>query len=123
MAGGSLVPLLAGERPGDDPRRGVALSELRLRAGRHADALVDGDLKLVRWADGRRELYDLAGDPGETTNLAAERPEELARLEATLDARILLAEGRAGLFGAAGELDLSPAELQNLADLGYVDDE
>ncbi|MEJ5330771.1 MAG: sulfatase-like hydrolase/transferase [Desulfobaccales bacterium] len=29
-------------------------------------------VKLIEWADGRRELYDLTADPGETTDLAAE---------------------------------------------------
>jgi arylsulfatase A-like enzyme len=34
------------------------------------------------------ELYDLALDPGETRNLAAERPDDVARLRAILDARV-----------------------------------
>ena len=49
--------------------------------GAEVVALRRGDLKLVMDADGKRpELYDLAGDPGETTNLAAERPNDAAAL-------------------------------------------
>jgi arylsulfatase A-like enzyme len=46
-----------------------------------------GDLKLIEWfEDGQVELYDLAADPGEQHDLAAERPEDVARLIATLGA-------------------------------------
>ena len=59
-------------------------------------ALRDGDLKLVvmgesDWARGMMpgadrsdRLFDLAPDPRETTNLAAERPETVARLRAVM---------------------------------------
>ena len=59
-------------------------------------ALRDGDLKLVvmgdsDWArqmmpgeDRSDQLFDLARDPRETTNLAAERPETVARLRALM---------------------------------------
>ena len=53
-------------------------------------------LRLGRWklivsaaagekAPGRRELYDLEADPGETRDLSADRPDELARLAQALD--------------------------------------
>ena len=47
-----------------------------------------GDRKLIRWIDVdagmpvRHELFDLANDLGETTNLAADRPDEVAELDA-----------------------------------------
>ena len=47
--------------------------------------LIDGSWKLI--APGGREtpeLYDLASDPFETTDLAAERSEQMARLESLL---------------------------------------
>ncbi|HEY6167740.1 MAG TPA: hypothetical protein VI454_06850, partial [Verrucomicrobiae bacterium] len=48
-----------------------------------AFGLRDGNLKLVRPKAGAPwELYDLAADPGETTDLAAKRPGDLARLDA-----------------------------------------
>lgn len=54
-----------------------------------SQALRQGDLKLVRQRDGARppadELYDLARDPGETTNLAAQQPQSLARMRAAFD--------------------------------------
>ena len=50
-----------------------------------AGALRAGDWKLLEFfEDGRLELYDLAADPGETTNLAEERPDVTERLHARL---------------------------------------
>ncbi|MBM3852123.1 MAG: hypothetical protein FJ399_03100, partial [Verrucomicrobia bacterium] len=50
-------------------------------------ALRQGDLKIVRH-DAKKpwELYDLAADAGETSDLAAARPADVARLEATFQA-------------------------------------
>ena len=51
-------------------------------------ALLAGDLKLVRpSADAAWELYDLAADPAESRDLAADRPEELHRLVAAWETR------------------------------------
>ena len=49
-------------------------------------AVRKGDWKLIRIAllPGRTELYDLANDPGETTNVAADHPDIVADLEARL---------------------------------------
>jgi arylsulfatase A-like enzyme len=51
-------------------------------------AVRKGDWKLLKIAllPGRTELYNLADDPGETTNLAETRPEIVADLEARLHA-------------------------------------
>lgn len=44
-----------------------------------------GDWKLLqRYEDGRAHLYDLARDPGERTDLAAEQPERVAKLRELL---------------------------------------
>ena len=60
---------------------------------RPARSIRDGDLKLVERLEFRTAfLYDLAADPGETVNLAGERPEEVERLRRQLDA-ILEAQG------------------------------
>lgn len=50
-------------------------------------AMRDGDWKLLCEYDGTKpELYDLAADPGETTNLATREPEIVARLTKALTA-------------------------------------
>ena len=53
---------------------------------RPARSIRDGDLKLVERLEFRVPfLYDLAADPGETTNLADERPQDVERLRRQLD--------------------------------------
>jgi arylsulfatase A len=54
---------------------------------RPSSAVREGDWKLVEWLeDGRAELYNLARDPGEARDLAAEQPAVAARLKTRLDA-------------------------------------
>lgn len=48
-------------------------------------AVVLGDEKLLRMPDGSERLFDLAADPAELVDLAAERPASRARLAALLD--------------------------------------
>jgi phosphoglycerol transferase MdoB-like AlkP superfamily enzyme len=49
-------------------------------------AVRDGDLKLVVNRKGRKvELFDLASDPTEQRDIAAERPDDVARLQAQID--------------------------------------
>jgi arylsulfatase A-like enzyme len=61
-----------------------------LRPGKTSDqspncALREGNWKLLVNADGSRvELYDLASDPRESRNLAADRPAVAMRLKSTL---------------------------------------
>ncbi|MDF1799108.1 MAG: sulfatase [Planctomycetota bacterium] len=98
-----------------------ALLEVRLRKGRHADAVVWGPVKLVRWQDGRRELFDLARDAAEQVDLAAARPDLTEAMEVLLDLCIEDAAALGAHFDAAGKLELSAEELRDLADLGYVD--
>ncbi len=75
MQGQSLAPMLSGaaRRPGS---RGVEL------LGKYA--LRQGDWKLLvmppPYASGRAELYNVAEDPGETRDLAAEHPQRLAAM-------------------------------------------
>jgi arylsulfatase A len=52
-----------------------------------AGAVRDGDLKLIEWyEDGALELFDLAIDPSETTDISLSRPNEAERLRRKLDA-------------------------------------
>jgi arylsulfatase A-like enzyme len=56
-----------------------------MHGSRPASAVRAGDLKLIEFhEDGRRELYDLARDAGETRDLATARPDDAARLSALL---------------------------------------
>ena len=55
------------------------------QGGAPSGAIRDGDWKLVEWfEDDSVELFDLATDPGETTNLAPEHPHTAARLRSML---------------------------------------
>ena len=82
-----------------------------------------GPLKLVETSGGRVLLFDLASDPGETTDLAESRPQDVARLMQELD------DWRAALglpaidavveYGETPEVD--PAARERLKALGYVE--
>jgi arylsulfatase A-like enzyme len=54
--------------------------------GLSGDAYYEGDWKLIAPDDGDRELYNLAADPLEATNLINEQPEIASALGAKLDA-------------------------------------
>jgi len=76
LDGVSLLPVILGSSP--DERPGAA--PLPFLSGKAA-ALHQGSLKAIRpGKEGEWELYDLAQDPGESKNLATERPEQLAEL-------------------------------------------
>ena len=54
----------------------LALSALRNQGGRPGGAVRAGDYKLIEfYEDGRRELFDVTKDVGESRNLAAEKPD------------------------------------------------
>ncbi len=83
--GESLVPLLNGT---GTLKRDALFWHYPLysnQGGRPGGAIRQGDWKLIEWYEGDSpELYNLASDPGEQQNLAARRPEEVARLRARL---------------------------------------
>lgn len=80
LDGISILPTLMGER--QTPHE-FLYWEFPGYGGQQA--VIAGDRKAVRQRLGtgtvRTELYDLAADPNETTDVAARHPEELARLE------------------------------------------
>ena len=104
----TIVELLGLEYPDGRPLDGVSLVGLldgqmdaRPRpigfwhfAGPNADfresagtaAWTDHRFKLVRSGVAAFELYDLLADPGETTNAAAQHPEDVARMRQELQA-------------------------------------
>ncbi len=77
--GRDMWPTLAAGAP--SPNEDILINVEAFRG-----AVRKGDWKLIKVAllPGRTELYDLAKDPGETTNVAADHPEIVADLEARL---------------------------------------
>lgn len=71
------IPRISGAAPGAD------LSKLR----QWRRSVTDGAHHLIVESTGECELYDLAADPLERTNVAGTKPDVLARLRAALDAR------------------------------------
>ncbi len=78
--GVDLVSYVRGETSG------VPHDRLFWRSGTSQSALVDGWKMNVSDPPGRAWLFDLAADPNERVDLAAERPEKLAELKAALAA-------------------------------------
>jgi hypothetical protein len=78
-------------------------------------AVQDGKLKLIEGSDGTRSLYDLATDPGETTDCTAERPGALEELTDLLhDWRASLPETQSRAVG------MDDRTRQRLEELGYL---
>ncbi len=82
----------------------------RFRLAPHR-TVVDGTLKLI--ALPKPELYDLVADPGEANNLAATRPDDVARLQ-------VLLVGLGAQPPSAGGAALDAETVAQLAALGYV---
>ena len=85
LDGVSFVPLLKGETM----QRGKPLfwhyPHYGNQGGAPNGAIRDGDWKLIEWyEDGALELYNIAQDLGEKTNLAAQQPEKVKELHAEL---------------------------------------
>ena len=115
----SLAPLLAGA--GADAPRPPQLAEIRLKDGFHANALLDGSLKLLEdVSKGRLALYDLATDPGERNDLAGQQPERVRELEAALRTLVRAAEEKGARLGAASAVSHTPEELEEIRRLGYA---
>ena len=77
----------------------------------------EGPFKYLRHGEGREELYDLASDPHELHNLAAERPHELdlmrARMRGLLRAQAQLPTARPSAVDAE--------QREALEALGYIE--
>jgi arylsulfatase A-like enzyme len=120
--GRSFASLVLGEEGGAGPIRAHAATvrgEGDERVTVEREAWIEAGWKLVRDHDtGARELYDLAADPRERSDLAAREPERAARLEEHLDAWL---EAHRHLEGARSpeHIEYSPEQLEILRALGY----
>jgi len=112
LKGRSLVPLLNGA--GTVPSQGVYAEALYSRyhfGWSELLALTDERYRYIKAP--REELYDLARDPDERTNIAAERPQVAAALRQALDRMSAGAD-----FHEPSEV--SAEDRQRLAALGYI---
>ena len=90
LDGVSLVPMLKGDPDFD---RGPMIWHYPHHLPRHhaepGSAIRSGDWKLIHYyEDGRRELYNLKRDIGESDNLAKRMPDKAAKMKAQLDAML-----------------------------------
>ncbi len=121
--GQSYAALLqGGKAPAPDPT--LVFDEVCFGADKQG--IREGDLKLVRSVTEADLLLDLSADPGETRNLAAQRPADVARLGAELDRRLAAAAARGQrLLGGTTPEDraLDDDEIDELRAMGYLDDD
>jgi hypothetical protein len=122
---GALAVARAAEAPPVISER-VAPSGIEVNpAIREGAAVISGDYKLIHNrvrnpGVPEYELYDLAADAREQTNLAAGKPEVVARLAHILEAfhkSALQARLKPDSEAAAG---MSPEQLERLRALGYI---
>lgn len=90
LDGMSIVPVLNGKKEKDLEARTFywyyPLEKPHFLGGRSAEAIRDGDWKLISFFDtGEKELYNLKNDIGETKNLINEKPEKARELEIKLE--------------------------------------
>ena len=86
------------------------------RYDRSLRSIRDDEWKLIRGSDGSTELYRVADDPDERTDLADDRPEQVNRLEAALDDWLTSFEHA----DVSGGVDMSADTKERLEDLGYL---
>jgi arylsulfatase A-like enzyme len=84
-----LSPLLFGSQPAATPPRALFWHQPHYmnQGGKPAGVIREGDWKLIeQYEDGSLELYNLAKDPSEKTDLAAAEPARVAALRGKLEA-------------------------------------
>lgn len=84
-----ISPLLFDSKPADTKPRALFWHQPHYmnQGGKPAGVVREGDWKLIeQYEDGSLELYNLAKDPSETTDLAAAEPNRVAALRGKLEA-------------------------------------
>jgi arylsulfatase A-like enzyme len=84
FVGRSMVPEIEGRAPADD-RDPIVLDLPEDSHNPQVRAIVRGDLKLIVYGEGRKELYDLSADPAELHDLSKAEPDKLATMKAEFD--------------------------------------
>lgn len=107
------------------------LAVLRHRAPQLIDTLrltqvrrgiISGNFKLTTLADVPEALYDVEADPAETRDVQTSHPQVVTQLLAQLQATVWdAAQARADLSALAEQAFLSPAMMDNLRALGYIE--
>lgn len=105
------------------PVFGQSTERMAVYGQEQAYVLVRGRWKYLRVGGGPAQLFDLEADPHELRDVAAEEPEFLAQLEHELYGMLAAQKARSEELGKGEAVELDPATLQALRDLGYLGDE
>ncbi len=112
---------------GDDFSARPVLSQTsarQLEFGRPLTYALTGPTWKCTWQDdGVAELFQLTTDPHELTDLSEQEPERLAACTTELRSALEVQKARGTALGAGKTTDLTPAEVQALKALGYMDDD
>ena len=121
LRGVSLAPVLfdTAARPRESA---VSHTSNRMNPNRFLPTLAirHGDWKYIHTSGGRDELYDLATDPGETEDLARQRPVIAGWLRQELRRKTGFRPDTGGLNLETGEVELDEELLERMRALGYV---
>lgn len=116
VAGCSLLPLLRDEHAPRARACEHAISEIAEEGTEPTLAVRTGRYKLIRFADGNEELYDLTEDPQEQNPLTDLETPELEELRQIAE---LVAEARK--LQEADTIQLDDQQIKELKALGYLD--
>jgi len=83
--GKSLVPEIYGEKPAES-REPIVLELAEDSNNPARRAIIVGTHKLITFESGKKALFDLSRDPGETTDLSEKEPDRVKTLAAELEA-------------------------------------